>query len=242
MKAFVVLPAYNEAENVATLLSKLRELAEDTYQLDLQVILVDDGSTDDTAGIARRCAGSLALDVLRNETNLGLAGTFLRGVTAAATRSRPHDVVVCMDADNSHVPGQILRMIREVQEGRDVVIASRYRSGSVVRGVPWSRRVLSYGMSVLFRIVLPLVRPGLIASAILIAIESWNDILFALLLTSTPASRTWPVGMKLLIGEFQLPWGQLAAATVLTLIPVVVGFAFAGKTMISGLTAGGLKD
>lgn len=94
----------------------------------------------------------------------------------------------------------------------------------------------------LFRIVLPLVRPGLIASAILIAIESWNDILFALLLTSTPASRTWPVGMKLLIGEFQLPWGQLAAATVLTLIPVVVGFAFAGKTMISGLTAGGLKD
>lgn len=94
----------------------------------------------------------------------------------------------------------------------------------------------------LFRIVLPLVRPGLIASAILIAIESWNDILFALLLTSTTASRTWPVGMKLLIGEFQLPWGQLAAATVLSLIPVVVGFAFAGKTMISGLTAGGLKD
>jgi multiple sugar transport system permease protein len=94
----------------------------------------------------------------------------------------------------------------------------------------------------LFRIVLPLVRPGLIASAILIAIESWNDILLALLLTSTTASRTWPVGMRLLIGEFQLPWGQLAAATVLSLIPVVVGFAIAGKTMISGLTAGGLKD
>lgn len=94
----------------------------------------------------------------------------------------------------------------------------------------------------LFQIVLPLVRPGLAASAILVAIESWNDILFALLLTSTNASRTWPVGMKLLVGEFQLPWGQLAAVTVLSLIPVIFGFALAGRSMISGLTAGALKD
>ena len=94
----------------------------------------------------------------------------------------------------------------------------------------------------LVRVVLPLVRPGLAASAVLIAIESWNDVLFALLLTSSSRSRTWPVGMKLLVGEFQLPWGQLSAATVLTLLPVVVGFAIAGRSMIAGLTAGGLKD
>lgn len=97
-------------------------------------------------------------------------------------------------------------------------------------------------LGALFRIVLPLVRPGLAATAILIAIESWNDILFALLLTSSTESRTWPVGMKMLVGEFQLPWGQLAAATVLSLIPVVIAFAFAGRAMIEGLTAGGLKD
>lgn len=94
----------------------------------------------------------------------------------------------------------------------------------------------------MFRIVLPLVRPGLMASGILIAIEAWNDILLALMLTSSDSSRTWPVGLRLLIGEFQLPWGQLAAATVLSIIPVVVAFAFAGRAMISGLTAGGLKD
>jgi len=97
-------------------------------------------------------------------------------------------------------------------------------------------------LGAMFRIVLPLVRPGLAASGILIAIEAWNDILFALLLTSSDASRTWPVGLRLLIGEFQLPWGQLAAATVLSILPVVIAFAIAGRAMISGLTAGGLKD
>lgn len=94
----------------------------------------------------------------------------------------------------------------------------------------------------LFRIVLPLVRPGLAATAILIAIEAWNDVLFALLLTSTLDSRTWPVGMRLLIGEFQLPWGQLTAAAVLSMLPVVVAFAFAGRAMVAGLTSGGLKE
>ena len=97
-------------------------------------------------------------------------------------------------------------------------------------------------LGALFRVVLPLVRPGLAAAAILVAIEAWNEVLFALLLTSTTASRTWPVGMRLLIGEFQLPWGQLTAAAVLSLLPVIVAFAFAGRAMIAGLTAGGLKE
>lgn len=97
-------------------------------------------------------------------------------------------------------------------------------------------------LGALRRVVLPLVRPGLAATAILVAIEAWNEVLFALLLTSTTASRTWPVGMRLLIGEFQLPWGQLTAAAVLSLLPVIIGFAFAGRAMIAGLTAGGLKE
>jgi multiple sugar transport system permease protein len=97
-------------------------------------------------------------------------------------------------------------------------------------------------LGALFRVVLPLVRPGLAATAILVAIEAWNEVLFALLLTSTTRSRTWPVGMRLLIGEFQLPWGQLTAVAVLSLLPVIVAFAFAGRAMIAGLTAGGLKE
>ena len=156
MRVWIVLPAYNEALNLPALLHGLHELAEQTYRLELRVLVVDDGSTDGTGTVALAQADSLSVEVLRNEMNLGLSETFLKGMTEAVQRSSPGDIVVCMDADNSHIPGQILRMVREIQEGRDVVIASRYRSGSVVRGVPPLRRLLSRGMSVLFRIVFPI--------------------------------------------------------------------------------------
>ncbi len=156
MRVWIVLPAYNEAANLPALFGQLATVVEDTYNLDLRVLVVDDGSTDDTAAVALRHAGPLRTEVLRNESNRGLAETFMRGMTAAAERACPGDIVVCMDADNSHVPGQILRMIRGIQEGRDVVIASRYQRGAVVKGVPWTRRALSRGMSLLFRTVLPI--------------------------------------------------------------------------------------
>ncbi len=156
MRVWVVLPAYNEAANLPALLAQLAEIAAESFRLDLRVVVVDDGSTDDTAAVAARSAGALPIEVIRNDRNRGLASTFLRGMTAAAAKAERGDVVVCMDADNSHVPGQILRMIRGIQEGRDVVIASRYQSGAVVRGVPWSRRLLSRGMSVLFRVLCPI--------------------------------------------------------------------------------------
>lgn len=155
MRVWVVLPAYNEAANVPDLMRKFRAVVEDTYNLDLRVLVVDDGSTDQTAEVALREAGGLQVEVLRNEVNRGLAETFMRGMTAAAHRARRGDIVVCMDADNSHAPGQMLRMVRGIQEGRDVVIASRYQRGAVVKGVPWLRRFLSRGMSLLFRAILP---------------------------------------------------------------------------------------
>ena len=97
-------------------------------------------------------------------------------------------------------------------------------------------------MGALWRIVLPLVIPGMAATGTLVAIEAWNDVLFALMITSTNEARTWPVGMKLLIGEFQLPWAQLTATAMLSLIPVLIGFSFVGKKMVAGLTAGGVKE
>jgi dolichol-phosphate mannosyltransferase len=156
VRVWIVLPAYNEADNLPALLGRFRELAEEAYRLDVRVLVVDDGSTDDTAAVALREARSLPVEVVRNGTNRGLAETFMRGMTEAACRANPGEIVVCMDADNSHVPGQILRMIREIQEGRDVVIASRYRPGAAVKGVPWFRRFLSRGMSLLFRAVFPI--------------------------------------------------------------------------------------
>src|SRR5262245_13727985 len=97
----------------------------------------------------------MKLELLPNGQNRGLAYTFKRGVMAAAQQASAADIIVCMDADNSHLPEQIPLMVQEIDRGNDVVIASRYRSGAVVKGVPWSRRVLSRGMSVLFQAIYP---------------------------------------------------------------------------------------
>ncbi len=156
MRVWVVLPAYNESENLPALLSGFRTTQEDTYNLDLRILVIDDASKDGTGDVARRGYGSLSVEVFRNDHNLGLADTFMRGILLAADRAENDDVILCMDADNSHSPGLTIRMIRDIREGRDVVIASRYQPGAIVRGVPLVRRILSYGMSILFRLFFPI--------------------------------------------------------------------------------------
>jgi multiple sugar transport system permease protein len=97
-------------------------------------------------------------------------------------------------------------------------------------------------MGAMWRISIPLVLPGLAATGTLTAITAWNDVLFAIMLTSSDETRTWPVGLREMIGEFQLPWESLTAAAMLSLLPVVIGFALVGRKMVAGITAGSLKD
>ena len=90
-------------------------------------------------------------------------------------------------------------------------------------------------------VVAPLVRGGLGACCVFVAIGAWNEYLFALMLTSSSGSRTWPVGLQLMVGEFQLPWGPLAASGVISIIPVIVLFAIVQRAMVRGLTVGAVK-
>jgi multiple sugar transport system permease protein len=96
-------------------------------------------------------------------------------------------------------------------------------------------------LGALVRIVLPLAAPGLVATSVFVAIAAWNEFLFALLLTSSQGSRTWPVGLQLMVGEFQLPWGQLSAGGIVSIVPILVFFACVQRSLVRGLTAGGLK-
>ena len=92
------------------------------------------------------------------------------------------------------------------------------------------------------RVVLPLVVGGLVATAVFVAIGAWNEFLFALMLTTSTGSRTWPVGLQLMVGEFQLPWGSLAAGGIISIVPVMVLFAVMQRAMVRGLTAGAVKS
>jgi dolichol-phosphate mannosyltransferase len=152
----VVLPAYNEAEALPPLLERLRAVSAGHFGSSLSVIVVDDGSSDGTAEAARTAAPGLAVRVVSHPANRGLNEAIRSGLLAALEQVGDDDIVVTMDADDTHAPGLILRMARMIAEGCDVVIASRYQPGSRTVGVPWRRRALSRGASWIFRVLFPI--------------------------------------------------------------------------------------
>lgn len=95
---------------------------------------------------------------------------------------------------------------------------------------------------VLLRIFLPVAAPGIFTCAILVFIMAWNEFLFAVTFTTTPASQTIPVGIAFFPQMFHVPWGDLAAATVLVTIPLIILTLVFQRRIIYGLTAGAVKE
>lgn len=95
---------------------------------------------------------------------------------------------------------------------------------------------------ILLQIVLPLVKPGLVATGIYIFLLSWDDYIFALQLISSLDKRTVPVGLVLsFLGEFQYAWGPLMAGSILVSLPVMLMFVYVQRHLVAGLTAGAVK-
>jgi dolichol-phosphate mannosyltransferase len=155
---FVLLPAYNEEEALKPLLRDLHE-ATDMIPARMRVLVVDDGSTDATAHAAEWAPPGLEVEVISHGTNRGLAAALTTGIERVlAVSDDEDDLLVGMDADNTHPPDTIPKMVAAAWDDADVVIASRYQAGSVQRGVPRFRRFLSWGARTLFRLLLPI--PG----------------------------------------------------------------------------------
>jgi dolichol-phosphate mannosyltransferase len=152
---WVVLPAYNEEDALGELLDRIDEsLTEEG--LAYQVVVVDDGSSDRTYDIALRASETRPVIVERHPVNQGLGATVRDGMLAVCEKGGDRDILVTLDADNTHTPGLIARMVRMIREGHHVVIASRYRPGSRVRGVPVLRKILSRGASMLMITLFPI--------------------------------------------------------------------------------------
>ena len=96
-------------------------------------------------------------------------------------------------------------------------------------------------MTALWRIVLPLAAPGLIATAIFAVILTYNEFLLALSFTSTTASQTVTVGVSTLIGKIQIEWGPMAAAGVIGAVPIIVFTLLVQRHFVRGLTLGAVR-
>lgn len=153
-KVFMALPAYNEEAALPELLERIGEAFADS-RLPYEVVIVDDGSSDDTANIASQMSYQMPIHLVQHEVNQGLGRTLRDGLREAVDRAGERDIIVTMDADNTHPPGLIANMVQLIHEGCDVVIASRFQPGSRVLGVPVERHFLSIGARFLFTLLFP---------------------------------------------------------------------------------------
>lgn len=91
------------------------------------------------------------------------------------------------------------------------------------------------------RVVLPLALPGLITVAIFSFLLSWTDYTFALIMVTSDANKTLPVGLASMIGSFDLRWGEVMAGSTLIALPLFAAFAALSQYFIQGLGAGAVK-
>lgn len=142
----LVLPAFNEAAGLGGLLRRIGDTVGGKGSV--EILLVDDGSTDGTSAIAGQAALSLPLRLLSHPVNRGYGRALRTGLIAAVQNG---GTVVTLDADESHDPALIAGMLEKIDAGYDMVIASRFRLGGAEIGVPLKRRLLSRGASLVFR-------------------------------------------------------------------------------------------
>ena len=137
MRTVVVLPTYNESENLEPFVRSLR-----TVSASIDVLVVDDASPDGTSALAVELAAELGgIDILDRPERRGLGSAYRDGFARALAAG--YDTVISMDADLSHDPADVPTMLRRLREGADVVIGSRYVPGGGTRSWSWYRRVLS---------------------------------------------------------------------------------------------------
>lgn len=156
-RIILALPAFNEAENLPPLVAA----AERTFQgagFPYQIIVVDDGSTDSTRAVLDAMAAEgRPVRVVPHPENRGLGAAIMTAIRAAVEAAESDDdIVVNMDADNTHDPAYIVPMVEKLAAGCDIVIASRFRGGSREVGVPLVRRLMSRGARLVFRLALRL--------------------------------------------------------------------------------------
>jgi dolichol-phosphate mannosyltransferase len=138
-KITVMLPAYNEERDLPGLLNRIQHALHGWA--DYRILIVDDGSHDRTAQIVRDTMIKMPSELIQHPKNMGLGAAMRTGLKAAAQES---DIVITLDADNSQDPELIRTMVERLEEGFDVVIASRFQPGAQEIGVPPFRIFLSH--------------------------------------------------------------------------------------------------
>jgi dolichol-phosphate mannosyltransferase len=137
LRTLIVVPTYNEADNIDQMLRLVRQAAPDH-----DILVVDDTSPDGTAGLAEAVGRELGhIDLLSRPEKQGLGEAYRAGFALGIERG--YDCFVQIDADLSHDPAVIPEMLAAIDDGADMVIGSRYVPGGSIPHWPWFRRFIS---------------------------------------------------------------------------------------------------
>jgi dolichol-phosphate mannosyltransferase len=149
LKHLVIIPTYNEVENIEPILSKVFQLPEPFH-----VLVVDDSSPDGTGKVVKSLKENFAqsLFLIERQGKTGLGTAYIAGFEWALQNN--YQVIYEMDADFSHNPKDLPRLKAEIEKGADVAVGSRYTSNGRVKDWPISRILLSYFASVYVRLIL----------------------------------------------------------------------------------------
>lgn len=146
-KNLVIIPTYNEKENIASIIREISQL-----KVPFDILVVDDNSPDKTGDIVEGLKEEHKnLHLIRREGKLGLGTAYLRGFKWAIENK--YGIICEMDADFSHNPNDLVRLYGACMEGADLAIGSRYVSGVNVVNWPLGRVLMSYMASIYVRIV-----------------------------------------------------------------------------------------
>ncbi|MFI3279740.1 MAG: polyprenol monophosphomannose synthase [Rikenellaceae bacterium] len=148
MRKVVIIPTYNEIENISAMISKVLSL-EGNFHL----LIIDDGSPDGTARVVkeRMIESPDRIFIIERKGKLGLGTAYIAGFKWAIEHK--YDYVFEMDCDFSHNPDDLLRLYASAAQGNDVVVGSRYVKGVNVVNWPMSRLLLSYCASKYVKII-----------------------------------------------------------------------------------------
>ena len=97
-------------------------------------------------------------------------------------------------------------------------------------------------LGALFRVLVPVMTPGIVAAFIFNFVNCWNELFLSVILINSEENKTVPAALNGFISTFNIAWGPMAAAAVLTIIPTMVLFAMASKWIVEGLTSGAVKE
>lgn len=148
-KNVIIIPTYNEKENIEKIIRTIRNLKEDFH-----ILVIDDGSPDGTAAIVKKLQDEFrdTLYIIERKGKLGLGTAYITGFNWAIEHE--YDYIFEMDADFSHNPDDLPRLYQACQEGADLAIGSRYCNGISVINWPIGRVIMSYYASTYVRKVL----------------------------------------------------------------------------------------